>query len=209
VTREWIEEILAGEALGQHCPDPWRRWVEGRAYRTLIAAPTTVVRSREAQAPADVEGQRMVAAIHAYFAEYPTNFEACAVEIWRMLAPATGRVEVTRPTVDGGRDAVGDYQLGPAGDRISLGFALEAKCYGPTNSVGVREMSRLISRLRHRMFGVFVTTSYFHHQVYEEVRSDGHPVALVCARDIVDALRTHGYTTREAVQDWLVQRFPT
>ncbi|MCP1762460.1 O-acetyl-ADP-ribose deacetylase (regulator of RNase III) [Bradyrhizobium japonicum] len=36
---------------------------------------------------------------------------------------------------------------------------LEAKCYGSGNSVGVREMSRLISRLRHRQFGVLVTTS--------------------------------------------------
>jgi hypothetical protein len=36
-------------------------------------------------------------------------------------------------------------------------------------------MSRLISRLRFRQFGVFITTSYFHHQAYEEVRLDQHP----------------------------------
>jgi hypothetical protein len=33
---------------------------------------------------------------------------------------------------------------------------------------GVREMSRLISRLRHRQFGVLVTTSYVDNQAYRE-----------------------------------------
>ena len=70
-------------------------------------------------------------------------------------------------------------------------------------------MSRLISRLRHRMFGVFVTTSHFDGQAYDEIRTDRHPIVLICARDIVDALRSHGYTTRAAVGEWLAQRFPS
>ncbi|MFE1881882.1 restriction endonuclease [Streptomyces diastatochromogenes] len=98
--------------------------------------------------------------------------------------------------------------LGPAGNTINIDFALEAKCYAATNSVGVREVSRLISRLRHRNFGVLVTTSYFHKQVQEEVREDGHPIALVCGKDIVDVLRQHGHTTASAVQQWLGQSFP-
>jgi hypothetical protein len=56
---------------------------------------------------------------------------------------------VTRPSVDGGRDAIGTYRVGPLADRIALDFALEAKCYAPENGVGVKELSRLISRLRH------------------------------------------------------------
>ena len=104
----------------------------------------------------------MVAAIHQYFnveLDYPQRFEACAVDIWRRCAPATGAVDLTRPYRDGGRDAVGSYLLGPLHDRLAVQFALEAKCYALGNSVGVREMSRLISRLRFRQFGVFVTTS--------------------------------------------------
>jgi Restriction endonuclease len=131
------------------------------------------------------------------------------VELWRMMAPATGQVEMTPRSRDGGRDAVGEYLFGPAADRVGLDFALEAKCYGPRNGVGVREMSRLISRIRHRMFGVFVTTSYFDGQAYDEVRTDGHPIVLINGRDIVDLLRSHGYTTSVAVQAWLAQRFPT
>lgn len=103
---------------------------------------------------------------------------------------------------------MGQYLLGPLADRVVIDFALEAKCYGPANSVGVREVSRLISRLKHRHFGVFVTLSYFNTQVYDEVRSDGHPIALICGRDVVDALREHGYGDADAVRAWLGKMFP-
>jgi len=79
---------------------------------------------------------------------------------------------VTRPSVDGGRDAIGTYRVGPLADRIALDFSLEAKCYAPENGVGVKELSRLISRLRHRQFGILVTTSFLGHQAYQELRSD-------------------------------------
>ncbi|MER6593372.1 restriction endonuclease [Micromonospora purpureochromogenes] len=157
VTRTWIDEMLAGQVDGPSCPAGWLDWIEGRVYRPLLARRTTVVRSKEEQTPQDSEGQAMLAAIHEWFADDPHGFEQCAVELWRMMAPATGRTEVTPPSRDGGRDAVGEYLLGPAADTIGLDFALEAKCYAPRNSVGVREVSRLISRIRHRMFGVLIT----------------------------------------------------
>jgi hypothetical protein len=53
-------------------------------------------------------------------------------------------LDVTRPSRDGGRDAVGKLRVGTGPGAILADFALEAKCYGPTNSVGVRELSRLI-----------------------------------------------------------------
>lgn len=84
-----------------------------------------------------------------------------------------------------------------------MDFALEAKCYGPKNSVGVRELSRLISRIKHREFGVLVTTSYVDKQAYQEVTDDGHPVILTTARDIVGLLRSAGVQTPEQVAAWL------
>jgi hypothetical protein len=89
-----------------------------------------------------------------------------------------------------------------------LGFALEAKCYAATTSVGVEDVSRLIARLRPRNFGVFVTTSFFGSQAYKEIRSDLHPVALICGRDIVEALRAKGIGSVEAVREWLNTKFP-
>ncbi|MEV5576632.1 restriction endonuclease [Spirillospora sp. NPDC052269] len=208
VARSWIRELARGEALGSSCPAPWREWIDSRSYLPLLAPSTTTVRSKTEQLPDDPVGKQIIEAVYRHFAD-PHGFEACAVEIWRMLAPATGKCEVTRQSRDGGRDAVGEYLLGPTADQVPVEFALEAKCYNPGGrGVGVKEVARLISRIRHRQFGVLVTTSYFHEQVYKEVREDGHPIALICARDVVDALRSHGYGTRAAVQSWLEHRFP-
>jgi hypothetical protein len=98
--------------------------------------------------------------------------------------------------------------LGPPADRVAVEFALEAKCYAANSSVGVREIGRLISRIRHRQFGVFVTTSYFNGQVYKEVRDDAHPIIMICGRDIAETLRRHGYGSAQAVQAWLDHQFP-
>lgn len=182
--------------------------MEGGVYRSLLAPSTTVIRTKADQLPNDTTGQNMLEAIREYFRGREHDFEPCAVAIWRLMAPNTGAVDVTRPSRDGGRDAVGSYSLGPAAARIAIDFAPEAKCYALSSSVGVREVSRLISRLRHRNFGVLVTTSYFHKQVQEEVHEDGHPIALVSGKDIVEVLRQHGRTTTAAVQQWLEQAFP-
>jgi hypothetical protein len=120
-------------------------------------------------------------------------FENCAVEIWRLIAPATGRCDVTRPSRDGGRDAVGEYLIGPAADRVALEFALEAECYDTNHSVGVRNVSRLISRLRARQLGVFLTTSYFNSQVYQEIRSTGTPSCSSPAKTSSKASGWRGY----------------
>jgi hypothetical protein len=171
----------------------------------MLAPSTTVIRNHVEQLPADSAGKKILAEIRETFRGHAHDFEQCAVELWRLIAPATGRCDVTQPSRDGGRDAVGEYIVGPGSDPIAIDFALEAKCYADTNAVGVRDVARLISRLRHRHFGVFVTTSYFHHQVYSEVRSDGHPIALVSGRDIVDALRAAGHSDLPSVRAWLRQ----
>ncbi|MFE1937536.1 restriction endonuclease [Streptomyces sp. NPDC059474] len=209
ISRDWIRHVLdGGDVLEGGCPGVWRTWVQSRVYKPLLAPATTVIRSAADQQPADKTGNAMLEEIRQYFHGRESDFEACAVAIWRLIAPATGAVDVTRPSRDGGRDAVGAYVLGPPASPISIDFALEAKCYGPGNGVGVREVSRLISRIRHRNFGVLVTTSHFNQQVQSEIHEDGHPIALVCGRDIVDALRQHGRTTVSAVRGWLQQGFP-
>ena len=210
VTRQWIDDLVAGiPPVESHaCPSAWREWVNGRVYDVLLAPSTAVIRSAAEQTPNDQLGREILGCIHAHFKERPTDFEKCAVDIWRLIAPATGTVDVTRPSRDGGRDAVGEYVLGPAADPVKIDFALEAKCYAPTTVVGVRDVSRLVSRLRHRNFGVFVTLSHFNTQIYDEVRQDGHPIALVCGRDVVEALRGKGYGDVAAVKAWLEVSFP-
>lgn len=206
IERKWLADILLGNAItSPHCPPAWLSWVEGRKYTPMLAPSTTVIRNRAEQLPANSAGKAILAEIRKTFRGRERDFERCAVELWRLIAPATGRCDVTQPSRDGGRDAVGEYVVGPASDPIAIDFALEAKCYADTNSVGVRDVARLISRLRHRQFGVFVTTSFFNQQVYSEVRSDGHPIALVSGRDIVDALRGAGHSDLPSAQAWLRQ----
>jgi len=159
VTRAWIDEIIAGEPLGAACPLPWRAWVSSRAYNPLLAPPTVIVRSRDQQDPLPAD-RRMLDLVYQHFKDRPYDFEQFAADLWRISEPNVDRIDVTRPWRDGGRDAVGDYLLGPHSDPVAVEFALEAKCYTPTRGVGVRETSRLISRLRHRQFGVLVTTSH-------------------------------------------------
>ncbi|MFF4185773.1 restriction endonuclease [Streptomyces sp. NPDC001691] len=209
LSRSWISHVLAGgDVLEEECPEVWKTWVQSRVYRPLLAPATTTIRSTADQLPTDKTGKAMLEEIRQHFLGRESDFEACAVAIWRLIAPSTGAVDVTRPSRDGGRDAVGAYVLGPPASPISIVFALEAKCYSPDNGVGVREVSRLISRIRHRNFGVLVSTSYFNRQVQSEVQEDGHPIALVCGRDIIEALRQHGWTSVPAVRDWLKQSFP-
>lgn len=209
VSRSWLSAIGSGEpSTNDDCPEAWREWVEGRAYQALVAKAATVIPTPAQQQPSDSVGRAMLQVIQRHFEDRPTDFEECAVEIWRMIAPGTGDCDVTRPSRDGGRDAVGLYPLGPTRDQIYVEFALEAKCYAPTTTVGVKEISRLISRIRPRNFGVFLTLSHFGTQAYEEVRSDQHPIALVCGRDVVDILREKGYGDVSLVQAWLDSRFP-
>jgi len=210
ITRQWIDDALSGTPLTHACPPTWRKWVDKRVFTPLVSERINT-RSRKEQLPSSEEGRRILEVLHGYFnvtLEDPVRFEACAVDLWRMSAPNTGEVDLTRPWRDGGRDAVGSYLLGPPADRLAVEFALEAKCYGIGNSVGVREMSRLISRLRYRQFGVFVTTSYFDDQAYKEVRQDQHPVVLLCGRDIVDILALGGMTKHKEVEKWMKARYP-
>jgi hypothetical protein len=206
IPRAWLDDVLAGRtAPSAHCPSAWRAWLDGRKYTPLLAPSTTVIRGRAEQLPADPAGQAVLVEIRETFRGREHDFERCAVELWRLIAPATGRCDVTQPSRDGGRDAIGEYVLGPAADPITIDFALEAKCYTDTSSVGVREVARLISRLRHRHFGVFVTTSHFNQQVYSEVRADQHPIALISGSDVVQALRSAGHSDLQSVRAWLRQ----
>src|SRR5262245_59935426 len=114
---------------------------------------------------------------------------------------SSGRLLCIRITVsDRGQGRLRHY-------RIALDFALEAKCYAPENGVGVKELSRLISRLRHREFGILVTTSFLGHQAYQELRSDRHPVVVIAGADIAAILVKAGMGMPEAVRNWLTAEF--
>src|SRR5262249_24746702 len=148
VSRAWINDICAGNPLSASCPGPWPRWVAGRHYEALTAA-RTEYRSKAEQLPRDSDGWQILDRIYAHFTGRPVGFERFAAHVWQMADGHVGSYEVTRASVDGGRDAVGEYRIGPASDPVMVTFALEAKLYDPAGGgLGVKEVARLISRLR-------------------------------------------------------------
>ena len=207
VTRSWITELATGEPLGPGCPPAWRTWAETGRYLPLQAPPTVITRGRQAQEP-DPSDRPLISCICQHFKDRETDFEQFAADLWRASQPNVDKIDVTRPWRDGGRDAVGDYLLGPRTDPVAVEFALEAKCFTPGNGVGVRQTSRLTSRLRHRQFGVLVTTSHLDAQAYTEIREDRHPVVVIAGRDIVDILKTQGLNTPAQLQHYLTGNHP-
>ena len=210
VARSWLRELLGsdpGHSSGGDAPMAWRNWVAGDVYTPLLAPSTTHYRGKAAQQPSNDADRELLNILWNHFADRPTDFEACAAELFRLQSPAVQGVEVTRASRDGGRDAIGYYSIGPAADQVRLDFALEAKCYQPGNSVGVREVARLISRLKHRQFGVLVTTSYVHEQAYKEIREDGHPVVILSGFDLVQILKGAGLVRAQDLMAWLERRY--
>jgi hypothetical protein len=207
VSGEWLRRARKGDLHNDHCPQYWREWVATGRITPLLAL-RVGLRTKAEQLPRTDSDEKLLSKLSQHFQENPYAFEKCAVELWRILAPNTGEVNLTRPWRDGGRDAVGKYLFGPMDDRLPVEFALEAKCYSRDSGVGVRDMSRLISRLQHRQFGVFVTTSYFAAQTYKEVRDDGHPVVLIAGADIIQALRRYGVQDVADLDNWL-RKFPS
>lgn len=206
--REWLEDIVASRPLSDNCPRAWRRWITTGAYEALKAERSVEHRSRQDQIPDDENALQVVGAIHEHFKESPVAFEACAAKITQLMDANFFSFDMTQPSRDGGRDAIGLYRIGHGASAMFVDFALEAKCYALSNSVGVREISRLISRLRHRQFGVLVTTSYLHSQAYRELKEDEHPIVVISAKDIVDILSRVGMNSPTEIAQWLATEFP-
>ena len=215
VKRAWVDDLFDGTIDSPHAPDAWNEWIARGSYRALAAESTTIVRHQEAQVPKAEAKVAILQTVWEHFRDSPRSFERFAARLFTMHDPRVVVDEITQYAVDGGRDAVGRYSLGLSDDPVYVEFSLEAKCYRPPldgqppNSVGVREVSRLISRIRHRQFGVLVTTSTVARQAYEEVRQDRHPIIFICGKDIADILTTRGWNTPPRVKEMLVTEFPS
>ena len=208
VSRDWLDDAGAGRLHTPNTPSAWTKWVHIGQADVLVAPRSVEFRTRSEQQPTAPEGQSMITAIHSFFRDRPHEFENCAAVLARMLLPDIASLDLTRPSRDGGRDAVGQLRIGAGTASVLVDFAMEAKCYAPTKPVGVRELSRLISRLRHRQFGIMITTSFVHDQAYREIKEDAHPIIVVSGVDIVELLRTHDLGTLLAVRSWLDREFP-
>ena len=207
ISGEWLREVFQTRELeidDPRIPPSFLKWVKtGRI--TPLLSPAIETRSVAEQHPKTPLEELILQTIFEFCKPDPFTFEPIAAEIWRLSTPVAMDFEMTRRYRDGGRDAVGHLDLGPIGDQIQLTFALEAKLFNPSSRVGVKATSRLISRLKHREFGVLVTTAPLDKQAYHELRSDGHPVVVMSGHDIAETLIRSGINNREACLAWLAK----
>ena len=208
IPRIWLEKLIENhdESL-QYAPSAWKSFIQsGRSGIIPLKAPKLFqIPSKYQQLQCDVEGMQCLDYIRKYYSTFPQGFEACATELMMKMDSNFVEFSLTRPWRDGGRDAIGKYmirQQGYSNYPLTIDCALEAKCYSKNNSVGVKQMSRLISRIRYRQFGIMVTTSYVNSQAYKEVVEDGHPILIVSANDIAAILRRNSIHYAD-MKEWL------
>ncbi|GAT86581.1 hypothetical protein J2T10_003026 [Paenarthrobacter nicotinovorans] len=204
IKREWIQDIQNGVTDSIQAPDAWVDWVCTGIAKPLIAPGILKYRRRGEQIPDNRRDLELLEFILQAYAEDPYEFEKFAAAIVRLMLPHVISLDLTRRYRDGGRDGIGALTLGPKRSSILVEFAVEAKCYSLNNSVGVKEVSRLISRIRHRQFGIIVTTSFLNQQAYREIVEDEHPIIVVCGKDVVDILRANNLGTVNELGAWIL-----
>lgn len=206
ITREWIKDIQNGNPFTDNAPEKWINWIQKNKEEQLISKKTSIIRTKDEQIPNVSKDIKLIRTIYDFFTD-PYEFEKFAVDIVKLMDKNIVDCDLTRPWRDGGRDAVGKYRIGLEENSLLVDFALEAKRYGLNNSVGVKEVSRLISRLRYRQFGIIVTTSFLHSQAYKEIKEDKHPVVIICANDILKILKQNNINNKEKLLIWLNNNF--
>jgi len=210
VSKQWLKALVKNEKCcdGANPPKSWSKWIKTGIVKALLAPKTIQHRSKEQQLPppTDKYSLSILEAILDTVKDDPFDFEFIAAKIFEMVEPRAFDLEITRKTADGGRDAFGKIRLGGddgESDGIFVEFALEAKAFSKNNGVGVKETSRLISRLRHRQVGVLITTSYLANQAYKELRADNHPVIIISGGDICQILKRRGLSSRALILGWV------
>jgi hypothetical protein len=208
VDRRWLTALRAGEKTGPYCPPAYRAWIEKKAYRALRAEKVKLTRSPAAQLGSP-RARDIGRAVYDHFKLDPIAFEHFAADVARMMDANIVALDVTRPSRDGGRDGIGRYRIGLPANCITVDFAVEAKCFDPKTGLGVKVLARLISRLRHRQFGMLVTTSFLASQAYEELIEDAHPIVVMAGGDIAELLvERMGLSNATDTTTWLRSNYP-
>ena len=208
ISKEWLNALIYNHDKSiDLAPPAWKRFVQkGRNGIDALKAPKILkIPSKYDQLQSDVEGRHCLQRIRDFYKNNPQGFEACARDIVYKMDNHFVDFSLTRPWRDGGRDAVGYYEIstnGKTNRALKIDCAMEAKCYSENTAVGVKAMSRLISRIRYRQFGIMVTTSYVDNQAYKEVVEDEHPILIVTATDIASILRQNSIYSKD-VDLWL------
>ena len=207
LSRSWIQDIISGNPHSSNAPLAWLNWVMTGKKRILLATRSLKYRTKLEQIPDDSLKLSILETIIEFFQNNSHGFIRFASLLTTLLLPDTAEIDLTQSSRYGERDAIGKLRIGNGPSGILVDFALEAKCCKLSVGVGVSDVYRVISRLRHRQFGILVTTSYVNLQAYREIKEDQHPIIIISGTDIVELLRSDGYSNQVKVKKWLEQNF--
>lgn len=203
VTKAWLEDMVSriSPADSVHCPAMWKQWVQSGIYAPLKCIRQREPRSKIHQLPAATREVEVLQTLYEQLSD--REFEFAAAEFIQLMDERFTDISVTQFVRDGGRDVLCHYKVGHDLHQIHLSVSVEAKKWNPQTAVGVKPMMRLLSRLKHRDIGVFITTSFFDKQVQEELIEDGHPVLLVSGGDIARLLIEKELTSGDGLSNWI------
>jgi len=213
ISRAWINDLNSGNRFTSNTPPEYKSFIEKGKYKPLFSEKTVSIRNITEQIPIETNQVKILNIVFNYFSNDSRLFEFFAADVFMMSNTNIIIDEITRGVKDGGRDAIGRLKIGLDIDPIYSEFSLEAKCYNPgingskINTVGVKETSRLISRIRNRQFGVLVTTSAIASDAYKEVRKDEHPIIFISGIDIVKILIDRDINTVDKITYYLETNF--
>ena len=200
----WVDDLVKGTQNPGVAPIQWNKWIQHNVYEALVAPKVIKTRTKQQQIPSNQIEKEVLDAIHGYLDD--TEFETFATHLFKSIHGEKVIIdEITRPVKDGGRDSIGRLQIGLSDNPVYITFSLEAKRYDYKSggSVGVTEVSRLASRVKHREFGVVVTTGYFGKTAQEEVIENRDPIILICGKDIAQMLIKKNINTASRVKEYL------
>lgn len=202
----WVRDIFALQPISlqdSRMPRVLKKWIIDGKYEPLTVDPKSFIRTVSQQLPKSEVEIQIIREVTSFCSKDPWLFEGIARDIWQMAIASDMEIGLTRKSQDGGRDALGRLILGPGVDPLKIEFVLEAKCFAENQTVTTKHMSRLVSRIKHREFGVMVTTSAVAPQAYTEVRADGHPIVILSGQDIAQILIGKGLNNREKIKVWM------
>lgn len=215
ISLAWLTDVERGNAYdSEFAPIEWKNYIDKSRFKSLITIQEKYVKTKEEQLPDTNDSVKveMLKTIQKYFYNQDRgySFEDFACKMVQQLDENVERIDVTTPYRDGGIDGIGTYKVFTKGTKsVSVEFYMQAKCYDPYGAgLGVKDTSRLISRIKNRQFGVLVTTSYISNQAYEEVLEDAHPVVFVTGKNIVDLIyERFEIRSVDALKKWLIDEF--
>lgn len=208
----WLNDIEEGNAFESiYAPKSWKEYVSKGKFSPLIAIKERKIRSTKDQLTKSVNDKSMLKYIHDYFIKIDNgySFEKFAVDIIRGFDKSIISVYRTQPHKDGGFDGYGTYRIFDINNSsMIVDFFLEAKCYKEDVSIGVKQTSRLISRIKNRQFGIMFTTSFVANQAYSEILDDQHPIVVISGGDIIDYLKIHkDIKDSKQLEVWLTDNY--